>query len=67
MYLYNDIKEKAKDGDEIQTVVNSHPCVRTVVVKGDGVQCKNEWFHWNFFFEVNHPVGKEIENLYKIN
>ena len=61
MCLYADIKEKSNDGDEILVEVNTHPSQRIVTVQGDGVICNGEWFWWNFFFEVNHPVGKEIE------
>lgn len=60
MYRYNNIKKTLKDGDELLTEVNSHPARRTVIVKGNGVICKKEWFHWDFFFEVNHPIGEKI-------
>ena len=63
MSLYANIKNSLKEGDELLTEVNSHPARRTVKVKGDGVVCKEHWFQWDFFFEVNHPVGEQVETI----
>jgi len=61
--LYKKLRSICKDGDVILTEVNTHPSQREVTVKGDGVVCNTEWFWWDFFFEVNHPVGEEVEIL----
>jgi hypothetical protein len=54
--LYPEFRSKVKEGDSLLTQVNSHPSQRIVKVEGNGVRIEGEWFDWDFFFEVNHPI-----------
>lgn len=58
--LYPEFAAKAKQGDKLLTEVNSHPAQRVVTIDicnaGLGVVLSEYWFHWDFFFEVNHPI-----------
>jgi hypothetical protein len=58
MFNYPEIKKTVKDGDKLLTEHNHIKGKRIVTIKGNGIILNNNFFNWDFFFEVNHPIKK---------